>query len=86
MARIRGLLSKQDLKKLINSFISCRVDICKSFLSGLFPKKPLDNFISFRTLQSDLLQEPTELSKSLLHFYTPTYIKKRFQSTAAACI
>ncbi len=40
ISRIRGLMSQQDLEKLIHAFIFSRLDYCNSVLTGL-PKKSI---------------------------------------------
>ncbi|KAF7643635.1 hypothetical protein LDENG_00235900, partial [Lucifuga dentata] len=39
-SRIKGLLSQQDLEKLVHAFIFCRLDYCNGILTGL-PKKSI---------------------------------------------
>ena len=38
IAKLRGVMSKQDLEKLMHTFISSRVDYCNGIFTGL-PKK-----------------------------------------------
>ncbi|KAL2085012.1 hypothetical protein ACEWY4_020530 [Coilia grayii] len=40
VAKLRGLMSKQDLEKLVHAFISSRVDYCNGLFTGL-PKKTI---------------------------------------------
>ncbi|KAL2076809.1 hypothetical protein ACEWY4_027598 [Coilia grayii] len=40
IAKLRGLMSKQDLEKLVHAFISSRVDYCNGLFTGL-PKKTI---------------------------------------------